>query len=243
MCRAPAALSASRRCGGFAFVHLVGRAQAGELGTRGRECVRRAPKRHPPLTASMPPAAKKFFAKVARGLKSACAPRLARKILGRAPVAARIWSEASRSRSNGSARRIRTSGSQNRLPAACSGAARLRRHCRRYRDRRLVECGKLAGSGERILARVQSPPRAWRAPRRLRAGSTRFRARPQRRPPSRSPETGPGRAAELLASNARPRPNRRAGSATAARFNSSSRTVACCARSGARTGRAGRARR
>src|SRR6202011_306185 len=42
-----------------------------------------------PAVASMPPAAKKFLAKVARAVKSAGVPRFARKIFGRAPVAAR----------------------------------------------------------------------------------------------------------------------------------------------------------
>src|SRR5258708_5896749 len=57
------------------------------------------------VTASTPPASKKFLAKDARGVNSASVPRLARKILGRAPVAATALSEASRKVSNGSARR------------------------------------------------------------------------------------------------------------------------------------------
>src|SRR5499427_5558387 len=61
--------------------------------------------------ASMPPAVKKFLAKLARAVKSAGVPRLARKIFGRAPVRASIPSEASRSASNGSARRMRGNGS------------------------------------------------------------------------------------------------------------------------------------
>ena len=40
------------------------------------------------VMASMPPASKKFLVKVARAVNSASVPRLARKILGRAPVAA-----------------------------------------------------------------------------------------------------------------------------------------------------------
>src|SRR6516165_4252359 len=61
--------------------------------------------------ASMPPAAKKFLAKVARAVKSEGVPRLARKIFGRVPVRASIRSEASRSASNGSASRMRGNGS------------------------------------------------------------------------------------------------------------------------------------
>jgi len=38
----------------------------------------------------MPPASKKFLAKLARALKSAGLPSVARKTFGRAPVAARI---------------------------------------------------------------------------------------------------------------------------------------------------------
>src|SRR5260370_37889890 len=56
------------------------------------------------FTASMPPAAKKLLANVARAVKSAGVPRLARKIFGRAPVRARNLSDASRSTSNGSAK-------------------------------------------------------------------------------------------------------------------------------------------
>src|SRR5580693_2523770 len=71
------------------------------------------------FTASMPPAAKKLLANVARAVKSVGVPRLARKIFGRAPVRARNLSDASRSASNGSARRIAGSGSN-----ICSGPAR-----------------------------------------------------------------------------------------------------------------------
>ena len=45
----------------------------------------------------MPPASKKFFANSVRAVKSESLPRLARKTFGRAPVAASMRSEASRS--------------------------------------------------------------------------------------------------------------------------------------------------
>ena len=49
--------------------------------------------------ASMPPAAKALAAKVARALKAATGPRLARNTAGRRPALARTASEASRSAS------------------------------------------------------------------------------------------------------------------------------------------------
>ncbi len=69
-----------------------------------------------PPTAAMPPASKKFFAKVMRALKSAGVPSVAKNTCGRAPVAARILSEASRKASNGAARRMR--GSATAVAAA-----------------------------------------------------------------------------------------------------------------------------
>ena len=81
-------------------------------GSRASRAPRLTPAAKPSLpAASMPPAAKKFLAKVARAVKSAGLPRLARKIFGRVPVRAHIRSEASRSASNGSARRMRGNGS------------------------------------------------------------------------------------------------------------------------------------
>ena len=51
------------------------------------------------VTASIPPASKKFLANVARAEKSASVPRLARNTFGRDPLAASARSDASRSRS------------------------------------------------------------------------------------------------------------------------------------------------
>src|SRR5581483_5674623 len=65
--------------------------------------------------ASMPPASKKLLAKVARAVKSAGAPRLARKTLGRAPFVLRSASDRSRKRSKGSASRIGDSASNLNL--------------------------------------------------------------------------------------------------------------------------------
>src|SRR5579872_564561 len=65
--------------------------------------------------ASIPPASKKLLAKVARAVKSAAVPRLARKTFGRAPFVFRISSERSRNRSNPSASRIGGSGSNLNL--------------------------------------------------------------------------------------------------------------------------------
>ncbi len=61
--------------------------------------------------ASMPPVSKKLLAKVARAVKSAAVPRLARKIFGRAPDALSFSSDLSRSASNGAASRIGASAS------------------------------------------------------------------------------------------------------------------------------------
>jgi len=58
------------------------------------------------------------LAKVARAVKSEGLPRLASKILGRMPVRARMRSAASRSCSNGSARRMRGNGSTLQTAAA-----------------------------------------------------------------------------------------------------------------------------
>src|SRR3974377_1822641 len=60
-----------------------------------------------PLTASKPPAPKKFLVKFTRAVNSAGAPNVARKTFGRAPVAARMRSDLSRKASNGSASRNR----------------------------------------------------------------------------------------------------------------------------------------
>ena len=70
---------------GLLGIDLVGGAQAGEFRAgclEGRGKVGAASE----LIASMPPASKKFRANMLRAMKSAGAPRLARKIFGRAPV-------------------------------------------------------------------------------------------------------------------------------------------------------------
>ena len=103
---------------GLAVIGLVGAAQAGERGARGLEGGGEREGAVLPPTASMPPASKKFLAKLARALKSAGLPRVARNTFGRAPVWAKILSDASRSCSNGSARRMR--GSAAAVTAASS---------------------------------------------------------------------------------------------------------------------------
>src|SRR5215217_8657196 len=60
------------------------------------------------MMASIPPASKKFLAKVARAVKAAMGPRLARNTFGRAPVFAKYESDRSRRRSKASA--VRTEG-------------------------------------------------------------------------------------------------------------------------------------
>src|SRR6267154_6005486 len=52
-------------------------------------------------TASIPPVSKKLFANVARAVKSAGVPRLARKTFGRTPLSFRISSDLFRKPSNG----------------------------------------------------------------------------------------------------------------------------------------------
>src|SRR5579872_5083379 len=61
--------------------------------------------------ASIPPASKKLLAKVARAVKSAAVPRLARKTFGLAPLALKISSERSRKCSKGAASRSGDNGS------------------------------------------------------------------------------------------------------------------------------------
>ena len=188
-------------------------------------------------TASMPPASKKFLAKVARAVKSASVPRLARKIFGRAPVCASMRSEASRSASNGSARRMR----RQRLERAARPDRAQARHRRNveHRHRRLGEIGKIARAGERILAPRDRRLRARRAPRRPCSGSGRFRARPRRRPPARSPGTAPRPRGRACRSDPRCRRSRRRDRPPCARFDSSSRT-SCVLRAMRRAKRSGR---
>src|SRR5579872_6672127 len=78
-----------------------------DLSPEGRSCMK--------SIASIPPASKKLLAKVARAVKLVAVPRLARKTLGRAPLALRMSSERSRNRSNPSASRIGGSGSNLNL--------------------------------------------------------------------------------------------------------------------------------
>src|ERR1700685_3955586 len=71
--------------------------------------------------ASMPPVSKKLLAKVARAVKSAAVPRLARKALGLVPFAFRISSERSRKYSKGAASRIGDNASNVILASSDGG--------------------------------------------------------------------------------------------------------------------------
>src|SRR5271156_4003024 len=70
----------------------------------------------------IPPTSKKLLAKVARAVKSAGVPRLARKTFGRAPFVFRISSERSRKRSKGAASRIGDNASKV-MAASLEGAS------------------------------------------------------------------------------------------------------------------------
>jgi len=134
-------------------IDLVGGAQAGQRCGRTpcRQRRRGGWVGKPSLSiASMPPVSKKLLAKVARAVKSAGVPRLARKTRGRVPLSFEIWSERLRRRSNGSARRFASSAS-NVTPASVSPACLTGFHVL-DRDVRLVQIGKLAGAGQHVLA-------------------------------------------------------------------------------------------
>ncbi len=73
-----------------------------------------------PGTASMPPAASRLVIQVARTVKSAGVPSVARNTCGRLAVATRWASEASRNASKPSARRCWASGSHSTM-SACQG--------------------------------------------------------------------------------------------------------------------------
>ena len=98
----------------------------------------------------MPPASKKFFAKLARAVKSDSLPRLARKTFGRAP----------RSRQDAVGRvaqafeRLGEADARQGLGGHRHGGLLRRDDCRDIEDgrRRFVEIGKIAGPGERVLA-------------------------------------------------------------------------------------------
>ena len=169
--------------------------------------------------ASMPPAAKKFLAKVARAVKSVGPPRLARKIFGRAPVRAYIRSEASRSASNGSARRMRGNGSNADAEdgGSVTGATSS------------TDTGVSARSGKSLVpvnASLRRATAAWRA---ARTAATFCWIMPcssaAHAPPARSISWNWVQAARQscsVMSSTPPAPA--AGSVTRARFDSSSRT-------------------
>ncbi len=187
----------------------------------------------------MPPASKKFLAKFARAVNSAAVPSVARKIFGRAPVLARIWSDASRSRSNGSA---------SSDPRQCL-AGRARRLALRHRPRRRVEnrrrdfmqVGKRIGAGQDVLAARHGvlPFGAHRGD--VALDQTLFQRRPGAAGFFDVLEQRPRRGAKLLPSAPRSRRSRRPDRRPGQGSILPTARAGCCARCAAQMRRAGRA--
>jgi len=188
------------------------------------------------VTASMPPASKKFLAKVARAVKSESLPRLARKIFGRAPVRARKRSDASRRRSNGSASRTRGIASVVSATVASFGAATGATSS--------TVGGVSARSGKSLVPVSVSLRRATACSRCARTAAILPWINPRssaiQTPPAASISWNCSQAAAhslLVMSSSAPEPA--TGSATLARFDSSSR-MSCVLRAMRRAWRSGR---
>ena len=141
-------------------------------------------------------------------------------------------SERSRSASNGSARRMRGSGSMEAGAGLLSAAAT--RGTSSTARGLLVQIRIFAGAGERVLAARGDWLARCRARRRHCAGSAPCSSAARRRPLPRSPETAPRRRRRAWRSDPRCRRSRRPGRRPLAKFDSSSRRAGCCARRGAR---------
>ncbi len=185
-----------------------------------------------PTTASMPPASKKFLAKVARAVNSAGVPRLARKIFGRAPVLASISSDASRNSSNGSARRM---------------PRQRRRRSRPQARRSEPATGATSSTAARASCKIgigmvpvrTSLPRATAFCRSARTAATLFWIGPdcsaaQAPPAFRSPGTSTRPRRKAAASKPRSRRSRRPGRRPAPGWILPEAQVAYCARCAAR---------
>ena len=187
----------------------------------------------------MPPVSKKLLAKVARAVKSAGVPRLARNTFGRAPLLRQqmVGFVAQRLERRGEPDRLQRVELDLRLavglrpgPAWPSARRRAPRAGWEIRWRRSA----LRGAWRRWPAAPPGSPRPW-------AGSRCCRARRTRRRPSRCPGTAPMPLRTVRGSAPRCRRSRRRDRTPWRGWIPPAAPVGCCARRAARTHRAGRA--
>ena len=184
--------------------------------------------------ASMPPVSKKLLAKVARAVKSAGVPRLARNTLGRAPRAFSVASDLSRSASNGCGEPDRRQRVELDLRLAIRCAARPASPSAPPSGSRAGWETRWRRSARRGALRYwPRAPCAWPRPC---SGTGPVEARRRRRRLSRSPGTAPRppRRAARVSVSMPPAPA--AGSLTLARLLSSSSTSLRVARHAPREG-------